>query len=230
MNPGNLCWAIVNWLEYESLCQRENLLSEASLKTPVAEFLNATQGHALATEQPYPLPMQPARGRRRSIDFCLHRPSGNLAWTTILECKWANGKRDLSQEIFDDLLRLEIVRKSDQSEPFDRYFLLAGRIVHIDAALQATMNTGTGGPRIPLFSTVLPKAGTINVPVHNALAGIVEYWKAAAESINQTELPLTISIEQIASVSTPGRSFGCLLWRITSVPNRQSRSLVKAAG
>lgn len=227
MNPNYLCWAIVNWLEYELLCQRENLLSEASLKTPIAEFLNATQDHSLVTEQPYPSAMQPTRGRRRSIDFCLHRPSGNRAWTTILECKWANGRRDLSQEIFDDLLRLESVRKPDQTESFDRYFLIAGRREHLDATFSVTANTEAGGPRIPLIASVLPTNGEKNVPVYNSPVGIIEYWKSAAESIDQKELPLTINIELSAVVSIADRPFGCWLWRVTSVSRRSTRQLAE---
>lgn len=225
LNAVNLSWAIINWLEYEFLCQRENLLSEASLKTPIAEFLNATQDQLLVTEQPYPPKMQSARGRRRSADFCLQRRTENQTWTTILESKWVNGRRDLNQEIFDDLLRLECVRKTDQSEAFDRYFLLAGYDRPIKELFISTANTGSGGARVSLYETVLPLHGSLNVPVLGAPVGVIEYWIAAAESIGLKELPLSMTIELAAAITFDDRPFQCWVWRVSSVPNRQVRPI-----
>ncbi|MDX2024305.1 MAG: hypothetical protein SF187_28950 [Deltaproteobacteria bacterium] len=218
MNHSDLANAIVHWLEYERLCGRSNLLSEAALKAPVGEFLLSTQGHSLEVEVPYPKEMQPAKGRPRSVDFCLRRAGGGRVWTSIVESKWANGKRDLSQEVFDDLLRLEHVRRSSQVEPFERVFLLAGQSKAIVQDIFEREANGADG-RVRLFEGVLPQTGSAGVPVANAPAGIVKYWHEAAINIGLKGLPLTMKTKLVAMASAG--TFDCWVWRISSARNRK---------
>jgi hypothetical protein len=228
MNTQDLAKAVVYWLEYERLCGREKLLSEASLKQPIGEFLLSTQDHQLEAETPYPDEMQPGRGRRRSADFCLKRMGGAQAWTDLLEAKWVNGKRDLAQEIFDDLLRLEIVRRPEQ---FRRCFLLAGATALVTgaAAFQRQANDAVGGLRFTLFESVLPTAlgASLNVDVARARREVAEFWIEAARAINEDTLPLSISVTLEAVASNDFIEFGCWVWRVNSVNNRSTRTLAE---
>lgn len=225
MNHADLAKAITHWLEYERLCGRSNLLSEAALKAPVGEFLVSTQGHSLEAEIPYPDDMQGARGRPRSVDFCLQRVGGANVWTKIVESKWVNGRRDLSQEIFDDLLRLEVVRRTQQTEMFERLFLLAGVADTVQMSIFARQaNTGEG-QRIRLFEGILPQdvGASERVLVANAGIGRIGFWRSAAGAINQTTLPLSMRVECVAHESAG--VFGCWIWRISSVQRRATRAI-----
>lgn len=222
MEHLDLARAIAHWLEYERLCGRSTLLSEAALKAPVGEFLISTQGHSLEVEVPYPEELQRPRGRRRSVDFCLRRIGGSRAWTNVVESKWVNGRRDVVQEIFDDLLRLEVVRRPEQAEAFERLFLVAGPTTEVEGNVYERRANCDEGPRVVLFAEVLPREGSLNVSVAGAANGVVEYWREAAIAINQCVLPLTIRVE-LAATATAG-NFSCWIWRVSSVQNRSTRA------
>lgn len=200
----NFVRAVAYWLEYERLCGRENLLSEASLKTPVAEYLKAVQDHELIAEVPYPEFMQPTgRGRRRSVDFCLCRPGGAQAWTAILEVKWVNGRREILPEIFDDLCRLEVARrrKEEQTEPFDRFLLIAG---YCDSLQTFVMNKTI---KIDVensiqISRILPDTinASTNISVASSTGELLEYWRDSGMSLELSSLPLSMNINLIGMV------------------------------
>ena len=230
MNVQDLANAVVHWAEYEALCGRAKLLCEASLRSPIGEFLISTEGTALEVEVPYPKGYQAGKGRPRSVDFCVRRAGGEQPWLSILEAKWISKNRDFSQEIFDDLLRLEIVRRTSQNEEFDRLLLLAGRRDDIEKyVFEREANVGGGAGRIDLFRSVLPQGAesVINVRVADADKGIVEYWRESASNCGQTVLPLSLNVKLLASAAASSLRFACWIWRVTSASNRATREVVR---
>lgn len=213
--------AVVYWLEYEHLCGRVNLLSEASLKFPIAEFLMSVQDHELVAEVPYPDAMQPqGRGRRRSMDFCLQRPRGANAWTAIYESKWVNGRRDILPEIFDDLYRLQAVKKIGQTEPFARYLLVAGFAGLVrEQILDRTIEVAPGSSVV--LSRILPEqplGESVEVDVQTSQAELLSYWSDSAKSFGPDAMTQKIAITFAGS--TIGPTFSCHIWRINRVPGR----------
>ncbi|XXT15354.1 hypothetical protein WME94_34400 [Sorangium sp. So ce429] len=224
--PHLLASSIAHWLEYEDLCKRSIILSEASLKSPVADFLIANNGNDLLVEQSYPDEYQADRGRPRAADFCLTRPGGDQVWTAILESKFVTMRRDYTQEVFDDIFRLEAVRRTNQKENFNRYFVMAGEQTVIkDRIFDRQYNVGDGGGRKPVFADILPLIPNedTNVPVATSSGPVLNYWSRAADEFNLTELPLTIRVTLVADAFTGGK-YRCCIWRISSTQNRQTRS------
>lgn len=228
MKLPELAKAIVCWAEYETLCDREALLSEASLKYPIGEFLIATQDHELKPEEPYPKAYQQPKGRPKAMDFCLRRRGGKRPWWAILESKWITNRRDFNLEIFGDLLRLELVRRQEQAETFDRLFLVAGGRKNVRRwVFDGEINPGGGGQRIRLFESILPaEVGKIlNVSILEAHEKIHGYWHSAAKSSGQKNLPTSLKVELVAACDFPEMTYGCWIWRVRSVGGRSTRPL-----
>ena len=68
MNPVHLAKAIVHWLEFERLCERGKLITEASLKFPLHNYLSATTGTVVELE--VPIPGLPANAGRKKESAC----------------------------------------------------------------------------------------------------------------------------------------------------------------
>lgn len=224
MNVAKLAKAVVFWAEYEDLCDRGRFLSEASLKHPISEFLIATQDKELSVEEPYPISGKPQKGRPKAADFCLKRVGGKRPWRAILESKWLSDKRDFSQEIFDDLLRLELVRRPGKSEAFSRYLLVAGKGTDVTRSINER-EVNVGGGRTSLFDTVLPSVlgEAFKVSLLNAQKALREYWNDAAKNCNQTKLPLSLRVALVARED--GATYSCLIWRVMSVSKRSTRDV-----
>ena len=231
MNAPDLAAAVVHWLEYEALCNRARLFSEASLRTPVGEYLLSTWGSDLITEAPYPTALVPRRGRPRSVDFCLKRSGGARVWTEILEAKWITARRDFTQEIFDDIVRLEVVQREGQNEPFDRYLLVAGEVKSMtDQVFSRAGNVGDGSQRTKLFESILPRVPgkKLLVPVSPVPPPVVEHWREAARRCGLNKLPLSMGITLKGSYEPEPGKYGCWIWRITSSQNRRTKDFETA--
>ena len=151
MNPVLLAKAIIHWLEFERLCGRGKLFTEASLKLPVHQYLTANSGSEVEMETPLP-GVPPAVGKKKALDFVVRRPGGKQAFQHIVESKLVNDKRAFTQEVFDDLFRLDWVTKPEQGETFDRWLLLAGTVHNLKKRIFGVqINPGSGGGRILAF-------------------------------------------------------------------------------
>jgi hypothetical protein len=134
MNPQELARAVVHWLEFERLCGRESLFAEASLKAPIHQYLTANEPFDVELEQMLPgIPsaLKKLAGRKKSLDFCLRRPTrigtkGKGVLLDVVESKFVNAKRQFAQEILNDLFRLRWLKPGNQTEPCQRWLLLAG--------------------------------------------------------------------------------------------------------
>lgn len=215
MKFDDLTKAVLYWLEYERLCGRGQLLSEMSLRFPIGEYLIATQDHQLHAEMPYPEYMQPkGSGRRKAMDYCMFRKGGTKVWTHVFESKWVNDKRAFKQEVFDDIVRLEGVRRAAQIAPFDRILLIAGYSKEVNRLLDDKD-----------VSQALPRelGDKKNINVMRSTGSVLKRWKVAAKAVPFDQLPLAILVKLEAAKQEA--NFGCWIWKINSVSKRSLRDV-----
>ncbi|MBE7497139.1 MAG: hypothetical protein HS117_19530 [Verrucomicrobiaceae bacterium] len=248
IHPGDLVSAVAHWLELEQLFGRERLLNESSLKLPIHQFLASNAKLDLDLEVPYPgLPS----GAGQAIDFCLKRwkaitatpaaapaaapaatPAATpattpAAWVHVIESKFVTDKRSFQQEVFDDLVRLEWVEKSGQSEPLCRWLIVAGRKAHMkNRIFSVQTNPGSGSQRVNTFDHILGK--TIGVKLNVRVAdetrsGFRMKWSKSAKDLGLKKWPLSFDTKLCGKGETT--NFECYLWRVLSVANRALKDI-----
>ena len=228
MNAMGLAKSVVYWLEYERLCGREALFTEAALKTPVHHFLTAVEPFDVLLEHPFPgLPLAIANlpRRKKSIDFCLRRPGGNRAFKDIRESKFVNDRRAFAQEVLNDLYRLRWARFRLQSEACQRWLLIAGTWSHVRAQLLQKGSTkqhpvnDTG-----LYGVLHRTVGQFHtVDVRNASQRQRTRWTKAVAELGQVNLPAKFKtkLEAIFPAAPPSDSdFVCWIWRVIKPTRR----------
>lgn len=222
MEPQKLACAVVHWLEFESLCGRDRLFTEAALKTPVHHFLTANEPYDVFLEHPYPhMPTAMAgnTGRKKSLDFCLRRPGGGKAFVNVIESKFVNDRRAFAQEVLDDLYRLRWMKLFKQTQPCDRWLLIAGQWKDIK---EQVLNKGSTKKKQILdrgLYGVLHR--TLNqlhtVDVKNSSKKQRKRWSKAADQLMQTNLPSEFKSKLEAFVpSQPNADtqYVCMIWRV----------------
>jgi len=216
---------VASWLQFEVLCQRKELLSEASLSQPLGQLLVASGCVAVSPEEPHPV-LPEAR-----IDFVVKGTGGVI--TLAVETKWINGNRDMKQEILDDLVRLELVHT--RNKPTGRWFLIAGEQHHLDAKVfNAAFNVGGGGGRVVFGSGVLPYAtgAALSVDIDNSQAPWREAWKktptAPVVASAVPEWPSGLKTTLLAKYPPkPGPTdVACMIWHLGRMQNRRSTRLL----
>jgi hypothetical protein len=236
MNPQHLAEAVVHWLEFESLCGRADLFSEAALRMPVGQYLKTSQDHLVVPEYDYP---SPAVTRSKSIDYCLKRRSG-LAVSSAIEAKWVGdtARRSLAEELFDNLYRLAVLRWPGQYEACNRWLLLAGAPSHLKSGV-FDRGFNVGNKRVSAFEEILPQQKTLQ-PVGHRIYTVqgearlphAEQWRWAAEDMSQTSLPSGITSQLLGlSPNEPTTScFACYVWRIALPQGCGYRSISRLFG
>jgi hypothetical protein len=225
MNSTELARAIIHWLEYERLCRRDHLFSEASLRNPIGQYLLANLNHQIEPEQNYPDAYQPSgSGRRRAMDFAVLRKGGQQVLLHAIESKFINSKREFKQEIFDDLFRLASFETAAQAEPCERWLMVAGRWTNLRTKIfAATTKLRDDGPVSKTFRGILPKeltAPDTHAIIHESAPGIRKLWARAAEAFGQNQIPNAIDIHLAArNPKNPHPTgFCCLIWKVTRSP------------
>jgi hypothetical protein len=225
MNPTDLARAIIHWLEYERLCGRDHLFSEASLRNPIGQYLLANLNHSIEPEQNYPDAYQPTgSGRRRAMDFAVLRKGGQQVLLHALESKLINSKREFKQEIFDDLFRLASFETSGQTEPCERWLIIAGRWTNLRTKIfEATTKLRDGGSVSKTFRGILKKDLTSpnrHATINHSAPGIRKLWVRAAEGFGQKQLPNAIDIDLAAKNprSPHPTGFCCFIWKVKRSP------------
>lgn len=124
-----LAGAVECWLQKEFLCFKGGLFGEAYLASIVGEVLTSllleSTHFVIAGYAHDALKTQGEKkqgGRNREVDFVLQRLHDKRVVLAV-ECKWAGSSHCKPSEIFNDLLRLEVLSASGIDEC---YFLLAG--------------------------------------------------------------------------------------------------------
>jgi hypothetical protein len=225
MNATELARAIIHWLEYERLCGRDHLFSEASLRNPIGQYLLASLSHQIEPEHNYPEANQPrGSGRRRAMDFAVLRTGGQQALLHAIESKFINAKREFKQEIFDDLFRLASFEAENQAEQCERWLVLAGRWTNLRTKIfEATTKLREGGRASKSFRGVLPKALTSperHVLVHESAPGIRKLWANAARAFGKDQIPNALDVRLAARnpASPHPTSFCCMIWKVNRSP------------
>lgn len=115
--------AIGSWLHLEFCCYRAGLFSENSLKASVGSVLSAfpisTKGARVYADFAHEA-LNPVarRGRKREVDFALTlagpgRPKRNAQ--IVVETKWAGSTHCTCENIFQDLLRLAEIKRTESA-------------------------------------------------------------------------------------------------------------------
>lgn len=213
---AELASAIQHWLDYQVLCRRGMLVSEAYLAQPVGEYLRAHHSGEIRAEWSIPGLQTGARGRPRQLDYALlSRDSSRLV--AAIEAKWVTSRRIEPQRIVDDLLRLESVR-SDQGQSVTRFFLVAGLSSDFNAYF-LNAQVRAGGVNHALLGPLLNQVAgqPLSVSVANSQDPWRGYFKSFAES-HQTTVPTSFTTRFVADY--PGTAARACVWRVSSVSNR----------
>ncbi len=231
MNAENLSRAIAHWLEWERLCGRADLFSEAALRQPIGQFLKASQGHKVVPEHSAPWD---TATKPKAFDFCLKR-RGGTAITDVIETKWAGTsvRATLSDEVFRDLYRLTHVCWVGQAEPCQRWFILAGISKAIEEEVfDKEANPGDGARRIKVLKGILGKSPGDKCHHHIYTASttapkpILERWCAVARDLGPNRGATDYGPIVMSSIQTMLKGkfpndpsptdCVCYVWRVTA--------------
>ena len=124
--------AIGSWLHMEFCCYRAGLLSESSLKAAVGQVLSSfpilVKGERVHADFPHELLNPSAQaGRKRELDFALVLAGKGLSKRNAqiaVEAKWAGSSHCTSSKIFQDFLRLSVIKRGEPATIC--IFVLAG--------------------------------------------------------------------------------------------------------
>lgn len=147
--------AIGSWLHMEFCCYRAGLLSESSLKAAVGQVLSSfpiqVKGARVHADFPHELLNPSAKaGRKRELDFALVLAGKGLSKRNAqiaVEAKWAGSSHCTPSKIFQDFLRLSVIKRGEPATVC--IFVLAGSHREILKLLSgmpfaSTVNKNTG--------------------------------------------------------------------------------------
>lgn len=101
INPQELAEAVAHWLRFEHLCRRNVLFTERHMAHAIGQYLLVAHDGLVEPEAPHP------ELERRSIDFAI-RTEDRLRFQDVIETKLVTDQRDFREEIYRDMLRLEL--------------------------------------------------------------------------------------------------------------------------
>jgi hypothetical protein len=142
--------AIACRLEWERLCDRGDLIDEASLVRAAAEVTQA-----LSTEVIVPEWRHPDLKGYRQVDLVGKGRSKKVKWA--LEAKWVcttRGTREWDREVAVDICRLQHLTSGLDVKPL-RFLLVAGPSAELRAGLLEKQKN-IGKKRMPILAELLP--------------------------------------------------------------------------
>jgi hypothetical protein len=215
IDPQKLSQAVVHWLEYESAIGRAELFDEAYMAFPLGNYLQVHGGGRVRPEALHPVLNRnvQGKGRRAAVDFVI-TPDGSDVWEWAIETKFIVDNRDFSQELFDDILRLECLVEDFKAA---RYLLVvAGSGKMLNALLVArTGQVGAGNNNLPLFPSVLSVDTAnpqITIEIENSVEPQRSYWRDAKHD-RMTGWPARLTTKLLGKsgeVSDQSNGFTCL--------------------
>lgn len=221
-----LCRAIYHWLQYQNLCGRSELFSEAYLSQPIGEFLLSINFEHFQPEYAYPKAYQAGARRQRSMDFAAFKKSsggGQKILNHAFEVKFVSGKRDFTQEIYDDLYRLVWFQPNREPEQCQRWLIAAGisKKLLSDQFLKKKVQEkpGRGQKQVEAFKGLLStdlNNHTRTKQVHGAHGAIRKCWVSAAKALAQDRIPDQITTRLAARWPIRPRTtdLSCMVWEI----------------
>lgn len=215
----NMAKAIRFWMDYQILCKRDMLLSEAYLTQSVGEFLlSCYPTSKLEVEYNHPNLNRGKRGRPRQIDFVLRSRDAKRI-TTAIEVKWIGNMNADKKRLLDDLLRLECIRGN---QGITRYFLLAGKKDKIDTNC-FNLEINAGKKRIRFFEQILLQE--INRPHSVKVERCEDAMRSLYASFQddyKIELPKSFKTTLVANEE--GEGVHVLIWEVRSTSKRTTFS------
>lgn len=209
--------AVQLWLDFQIICGRRVLLSEAYLSQPVGEFLLSHNVGRVEAEWDLPNAMTGGPGRPKQIDYAVfsrdkHRP------VSAIEAKWVAEQKSDKQRLLDDVLRLEFLR-NNQQQHMTRFFLVAGKTTHFeDNFVNLLVNRGGGRedflPSILSLTVDSQETHSIkncNLSLRPLFAGFAKGYKV--------DLPTSYQSKLI--IDKKGEHTRVMVWKINSVTNRR---------
>jgi len=203
-NPIHLAQVIVHWLEYQALCGRAELFSEAYLSQPIGEYCLSLNPNHFEPESLYPNDYQKGAGRKQAIDFAVFGRNAANTQNVIkhaIETKFATAKRTFYQEVYDDLYRLLWFQPTREPAGCHRWLVIAGYHKNLTGrkllGAKVQLRPGKGQPQVHAFRGLLSddlNNATRTKPVHLASAQLRKLWVEAAASFGQDELPDSITV------------------------------------
>ena len=215
----DLALTINRWVSFQQMVGRGGLLSEHYLGQPVAEYLLHRHAGLLTPEDDHPILQTGTAGRPRQLDYTLrHRQSKKL--NIAFECKWISGKAYDNQRILNDLLRLEILAGSGNSEP-TCFFIVAGLVENFNLRFR-DLQLNHGGSRVPFTRTLFtsptkPKNMRHTVKVQHAHHAMRPFFRQFALDYKST-LPTKFDTKIIARTVEDGIAVS--IWQIYSQKRR----------
>lgn len=225
LDPQKFAKAIALWLEQEYMAGRSPILDESSLRHPVSIYLQT-----VSTEVTYPSQAATV-GASKAVDFAVFRSGGTGQMSDAIEAKWITSSRSYTQEVFDDILRLENLNTSN----LERWFLIAGRPNDIDKKIKKVeFNPGNKAKRKRAFEDVLGwnLDEKINVKCGDDISGRYKFWKSATKAVSYATQPpklpssIDITLRGVYPGSKGDFEFKVFVWRINRVSNRAERHLI----
>jgi hypothetical protein len=115
-DPQRLTETVAAWLQYEQMCYRTTLFSEAYMTYPIGQFLQSRAGGHVRAEYEHPIlaPLKTGRGDKPRIDFVVLGEDRNKIEFAV-ETKWLNKSNDLVEQLIRDLVRVGLLVHKDQA-------------------------------------------------------------------------------------------------------------------
>jgi len=219
--------AIGSWLHLEFCCYRAGLFSESSLKSAVGQVLSSfpivAKGARVHADFAH-MALNPISkpGRKREVDFALVLTAAGLPKTNaqvLVEAKWANSSHCTAESIFNDFLRLAILKAADPGASC--IFVLAGTHKSVAKILQ-DMPFQSGGIKNKGIGSVgserrlkISKDHTSHI---TAFTNSIREFRDAGFTIPESFVTRSHGLHPIQSDSGTV-DFQSIAWEIVSVSN-----------
>ena len=206
------------WIQFQAECGRERLFSERLLADPIGQFLLAHHPDKLEVEYKHPA------FSSRSIDFAvLSSEDSNSPPSEVMETKFVTPKRGFTQEICDDLMRLEAA--VNHVPDCRGLFLVVGLGKHLKAQVVTEFNESENTP--PLQKVLAGDQKTYHeVEIENSENGLRKNWESSlsriSESIGPTQIGVSLASQWPHEAVIQDDAWTCIVWEIKCVANRQT--------
>lgn len=216
--PDELAHAVAAWVHFEALCKRANLFDEAYLAHAIGQYLIACDGDLVETEVPHT-----TLGGGRRADFGIKNQNNTLR--DIIETKFVTAKRNFTQEIFDDLIRLE--NASTVIVGGSAWLLMVG--IGTELKAQILEEPGPAGMLGPTFQEILGSPlgdPPRTVDIQGSVNPIRGQWEAACTKAGIADCPVNLLVELLGQAPIDPAigedKWTCLVWRISHANPRMT--------
>lgn len=216
--------AVASWLHYKSKVGLQQLLNEASMAVPIAEFLAARHGRDVQSEVAHPFFSQGGLGRPRQIDFVRSQRGNDNVWHSAYETKYQT--KDFSA-IMSDVCRLVCLAQAAGVGNPNRYFVYAAETPETGGILENEFNTGQGG-RTPYYKGLLYKTKKqLGKNQTFSIQNLEERQKSAFREFSKrycVKIPSSMKIELTGFFRAGG--YCCAVWQVWAA---QGSKLIQAS-